>query len=324
MKKVCVLGFFLGLSFNLELKAQDVSTCMQDLSIFAEYVKVKNYASAVDPWTKVRENCPDINVAIYTYGERIIKDKIKNGSPEEIEASKRDLIQLYNEWVQYFPKNKNKSTIGDVMGKKAQALLDFKMADLKEIYSIFNDAFTKDPKSFTNPKFLYNYFLLGLMFPFATAILPLFLRVRDFGLLGTSWAVILPQIAFGLGFSIILFRGFFRQMPREIFDAAFVDGCSYYQFYFRFTLPLSTPIIATVSVITLTGSWNNYLLPLIMINDESLYSWPMGIMVFRGEYFTDWGKILAYVSLTLVPAVVFFFALQKYIVAGLTGGAVKE
>ena len=158
MKKVCVLGFFLGLSFNLELKAQDVNTCMQDLSIFAEYVKVKNYASAVDPWTKVRENCPDINVAIYTYGERIIKDKIKNGSPEEIEASKRDLIQLYNEWVQYFPKNKNKSTIGDVMGKKAQALLDFKMADLKEIYSIFNDAFTKDPKSFTNPKFLYNYF----------------------------------------------------------------------------------------------------------------------------------------------------------------------
>jgi raffinose/stachyose/melibiose transport system permease protein len=177
---------------------------------------------------------------------------------------------------------------------------------------------------FAANKFLYNYFLLGLMFPFATAILPLFLRVRDFGLLGTSWAVILPQIAFGLGFSIILFRGFFRQMPREIFDAAFVDGCSYYQFYFRFTLPLSTPIIATVSVITLTGSWNNYLLPLIMINDESLYSWPMGIMVFRGEYFTDWGKILAYVSLTLLPAVIFFFALQKYIVAGLTGGAVKE
>ena len=177
---------------------------------------------------------------------------------------------------------------------------------------------------FAANKFLYNYFLLGLMFPFATAILPLFLRVRDFGLLGTSWAVIIPQIAFGLGFSIILFRGFFRQMPKEIFEAAVCDGCSYTQFYFRFTLPLSTPILATVSVITLTGSWNNYLLPLIMINDESLYSWPMGIMVFRGEYFTDWGKILAYVSLTLVPAVVFFFALQKYIVAGLTGGAVKE
>ena len=151
----------------------------------------------------------------------------------------------------------------------------------------------------------------------------MFLRVRDFGLLGTSWAVILPQIAFGLGFAIILFRGFFKQMPSELFDAAFVDGCTYAQFYFRFTLPLSTPILATVSVITLTGSWNNYLLPLIMINDESLYSWPMGIMVFRSEYFTDWSKVLAYVSLTLVPAIIFFLVLQKYIIAGLTGGTVK-
>ena len=176
---------------------------------------------------------------------------------------------------------------------------------------------------FAGNRFLYNYFLLGLLFPFATAILPLFLRVRDFGLLGTSWAVILPQIAFSLGFAIILFRGFFKQMPSELFDAAFVDGCTYAQFYFRFTLPLSTPILATVSVITLTGSWNNYLLPLIMINDESLYSWPMGIMVFRSEYFTDWSKVLAYVSLTLVPAIIFFLVLQKYIIAGLTGGTVK-
>ena len=83
MKKL-ILVFFLGALFQSPIIAQDVNACMQDLSIFAEYVKVKNYASAMEPWIKVRENCPDINVAIYTYGERIIKDKIKNGSPEEI------------------------------------------------------------------------------------------------------------------------------------------------------------------------------------------------------------------------------------------------
>lgn len=177
---------------------------------------------------------------------------------------------------------------------------------------------------FFGDKFLFNYFILGLTFPFATAILPLFLRVRDLGLLGSIWAVILPQIAFGLAFAIILFRGFFKQMPSELFDAAFVDGCTYSQFYLKFTLPLSTPIIATVGVINLVGSWNNYLLPLIMINSENLYSWPLGIMVFRGEYVTDWPKILAFVSLTLVPAVVFFLSLQRFIIAGLTGGAVKE
>ena len=155
MKKLIL---FFGLLYHLTLFAQDANVCMQDLSIFAEYVKVKNYSSAKEPWIKVRENCPDLNVAIYTYGERIIKNTIKNGTPEEIETSKKELIKLYDEWVQYFPKNKNKSTVGDVIGKKAQALLDYKMADLKVIYSTFDEAFTRDPKSFTNPKFLYNYF----------------------------------------------------------------------------------------------------------------------------------------------------------------------
>ena len=99
---------------------------------------------------------------------------------------------------------------------------------------------------FAANKFLYNYFLLGLMFPFATAILPLFLRVRDFGLLGTSWAVIIPQIAFGLGFSIILFRGFFRQMPKEIFEAAVCDGCSYLVNLLGSTVSVNSKKIRTV------------------------------------------------------------------------------
>ena len=85
-------------------------------------------------------------------------------------------------------------------------------------------AFVFAHMKFIGSRFLFNYFILGLTFPFATAILPLFLRVRDLGLLGSVWAVILPQIAFGLAFAIILFRGFFRQMPSELFDAAFVDA----------------------------------------------------------------------------------------------------
>ena len=151
-------ALLLFLVFQNFLYSQDTAACMQDLSIFAEYVKVKNYASASEPWMRVRENCPDINAAIYTYGERILKNNIKNGTPEVIEASKKDLIKLYDEWLQYFPKNKNKSIVGDVTGRKAQALLDFKMAELNEVYKIFDEAFTKDAASFTNPKFLYNYF----------------------------------------------------------------------------------------------------------------------------------------------------------------------
>ena len=107
---------------------------------------------------KVRGECPSINVAIYSYGERILKDRIKNGSPEEQEASKKDILKLYDQWVENFPKKRNKSVIGDIISKKAQALLDFKQADLKEIYLTFDEAYKKDKKSFINPKLLYNYF----------------------------------------------------------------------------------------------------------------------------------------------------------------------
>ena len=159
MKKRYIFGIMiLGLIFQTRLHAQDDNACMQDLSIFAEYVKVKNYTAAFEPWTRVRQSCPNINVAVYTYGERILKHYIKNGTPEEVEASKKDLIQLYDEWVQYFPAKKNKSTVGDVLSKKAQALLDYKIEDLKVVYSTFDEAFVKDAKSFTNPKHLYNYF----------------------------------------------------------------------------------------------------------------------------------------------------------------------
>ena len=158
MKKLCVITLIFICLFHAPIFAQDTNVCMQDLSIFAEFAKVKNYKSAFEPWMKVRGECPSINVAIYSYGERILKDRIKNGSPEEQEASKKDILKLYDQWVENFPKKRNKSVIGDIISKKAQALLDFKQADLKEIYLTFDEAYKKDKKSFTNPKLLYNYF----------------------------------------------------------------------------------------------------------------------------------------------------------------------
>ncbi|WP_299839457.1 carbohydrate ABC transporter permease [uncultured Jannaschia sp.] len=171
--------------------------------------------------------------------------------------------------------------------------------------------------------FLFSYLLLGLMFPFATAILPLFIKVRDMGLLDTYWAVILPQTAFGLSLAILLFRTFFAQLPKELFEAAYIDGCGYVRFFWRFTLPLSTPILATVGVFVFVQSWNNFLLPLVVLNSREVFTWPLGMMQYRGEYVTQWNQTLAFVTLSLIPAVVFFLAAQKYIVAGLTGGAVK-
>lgn len=176
---------------------------------------------------------------------------------------------------------------------------------------------------FFGREMLLNYFLLGLMFPAATAVLPLFIQIRDFGLLDTYWGVILPEAAFGLAMAILLFRDFFRAVPKDLFEAAFVDGCGYIRFYFYMTLPLSRPILATVGIIAFVRSWNHYLLPLILLNTESRYPWPLGVMVYQGEFSTEWQLVLAFVMLTILPAVIVFFAAQKHIISGLTAGAVK-
>jgi raffinose/stachyose/melibiose transport system permease protein len=176
---------------------------------------------------------------------------------------------------------------------------------------------------FFGSRFLLQYLLLGLMFPAATAILPLFIKIRDLGLLDTYWGVVLPQVAFGLGMSILLFRNFFRQLPGELLDAALVDGCGYIRFFRYVTLPLSRPILATVGVIVFVHSWNSYLLPLVVLNRDSIYPWPLGIMTYQGEYSTDWQLVLAFVTLTILPAIVMFIVAQKYLIAGLTAGAVK-
>jgi len=184
-------------------------------------------------------------------------------------------------------------------------------------------AFTLAHMRFAGKKWIGNYLSLGLTFPFATAVLPVFIRVRDMGLLDSYWGVILPQVAFNLSFSVVLLRGFFAELPKDLFEAAFIDGCDYPRMFWQITLPLSRPILATVGVLSLVGSWNEFLLPLVMINREEIYPWTLGIMQYQGQYGTDWGKVLAFVSLTMAPAIIFYLMAQKHIIAGLTSGAVK-
>ncbi len=176
---------------------------------------------------------------------------------------------------------------------------------------------------FFGSEMLFAYITAGLLFPAATAILPLFIKVRDLGLLDSYFGIVLPQVAFGLAMSILLLRRFFRDLPPELLEAAVVDGCSYIGFFGHITLPLSRPILATVGTIVFVQSWNAYLVPLVMLNSDRLYPWPLGIMVYQGEFSSEWNLILAFITLTILPTVVLFLFAQKHIVAGLTAGAVK-
>jgi raffinose/stachyose/melibiose transport system permease protein len=176
---------------------------------------------------------------------------------------------------------------------------------------------------FAGDRFLLDYLLLGLLFPAATAVLPIFIEVRDLGLLDKHVGVVLPMAAFSLGAAVLLLRNHFRALPGELLDAALMDGATYFGFFWRVVLPLSRPILATVGIVTFVHAWNGYILPLILLDSEGKYPWPLGIMVYQGEYGTEWHKILAFVTLTLAPTVVVFLAAQKHLVAGLTAGAVK-
>jgi raffinose/stachyose/melibiose transport system permease protein len=169
----------------------------------------------------------------------------------------------------------------------------------------------------------FNYFMLGLLFPLAVAILPLYLQIRNVGLLDNYLGVILPQVAFAIPMTVLLLRGFFLSIPVDLEDACSIDGYGPLGFLFFMVLPLSTPILATTAVLALIGSWNNFFLPLLVFNKESLFTLPLGVMNFQGQHASDWQLILGYLTLVMLPAIVLFITAQRYIVAGLTGGTIK-
>jgi raffinose/stachyose/melibiose transport system permease protein len=184
-------------------------------------------------------------------------------------------------------------------------------------------AFVFARMTFPGRELLFNFFTLGLLFPLAVAILPLYLTLRRANLVDSLWGVILPQIAFGLPGNILILRGFFSTIPRELDEAAAIDGCTPVGYFLRILLPLMRPALASVAVLTMVASWNAFFLPLLVLNSEQLYTLPLGIMQFQGQFGTDWARVLAFVSIALMPTVVFYLLAERQIIAGLTAGAVK-
>ncbi len=176
---------------------------------------------------------------------------------------------------------------------------------------------------FRAAKFLRMYFMLGLMFPLTVAMLPLYLQLRSLSLVDKYFGVILPQVAFQIPMTVLLLIGFFKGIPNDLEDACSIDGYGPIGFLIHMVIPLSTPILATTAIIILVASWNNFFLPLLVFNSDKLYTLPMGIMAYQGQYASQWNLVLAYLTIAMIPAIILFIAGQKYIVAGLTGGAIK-
>ncbi|MFM6849933.1 MAG: carbohydrate ABC transporter permease [Terrabacter sp.] len=169
---------------------------------------------------------------------------------------------------------------------------------------------------------MYTLFAAGLMFPMTVAITPLFILIKNLGLVNTLPGIILPQIAFALPVTIIILVPFLRAIPDEIEEAAFIDGCSRLQFFFRMVVPLAVPGVVTVGILAFVASWNSYLLPLFVLNKPATYTLPLGVQAFASQYSVDTAKVLAFTSLSMIPALIFFSLFERRIVGGLTG-AVK-
>jgi raffinose/stachyose/melibiose transport system permease protein len=170
---------------------------------------------------------------------------------------------------------------------------------------------------------MYTLFVFGLLFPTAVAILPLYILIRQLGLSGSLLGVALPQAAFGLPLSIVILRPFFRSIPLELEDAARMDGCGSFGFFWRVLLPLSRPALATVSVLAIVTTWNAFILPLVVLNSADQWTLPLGVMNFATTYSSDAARTLAFTVVSLVPALVFYMIAERHIVGGLTAGSVK-
>ncbi|MDG4800395.1 carbohydrate ABC transporter permease [Micromonospora sp. WMMD980] len=176
--------------------------------------------------------------------------------------------------------------------------------------------------TFRGREALHTFFTLGLLFPAGAAILPLYLMLRDLNLINSYYAVILPQVAFSLPITIVILRPFLSAIPRELEDAAAIDGADRLGFLWRIVLPLSRPALVTVGILAFVASWNAFLLPLLVLGDASLHTLPLGVQNFSSQYSTDTAGVLAFTSLAMLPALLFFTLAEKQIVGGLQG-AVK-
>jgi raffinose/stachyose/melibiose transport system permease protein len=175
---------------------------------------------------------------------------------------------------------------------------------------------------FRGRELIYTFFTFGLLFPIAVAALPLYLLLRQLHLDETLLGVALPEAAFGIPITVIILRPFMRAVPPELEDAAAIDGCTSFGFFRRILLPLTRPALMTVTILSVITSWNNFILPLLVLSEPHHWTLPLGAANYSTEHSTDTAGVLAFTTLSIVPALIFFLFAERRIVGGLSG-AVK-
>ena len=170
-------------------------------------------------------------------------------------------------------------------------------------------------------KLVYNVFLIGMMLSVQAVMLPLYINLQP--ILSTHWALILPYVAFAMPQAILLMVGSLEALPKEMEEAAFIDGASIYRLFYVIILPMLAPILSTVAILTFLSSWNEYMLALVFISTDKLKTVTVGVNDMVGKYSTKWGVVGAGLTVATMPTLIMYALLSKNITNSLAMGAVK-
>jgi len=227
-----------------------------------------------------------------------------------------------------FPKTIEWSNFRDsfIEGRLAKYMFnDIFICVLKVPIGIFVEAlaaFALARLKIKNATGIFIFFLVGMMLPMQAALVPINIIYSRLHLLNTYFGLFYAYVGFGISLGVLILRGFFRTIPREIDDAALIDGCNKWRLFWNIILPISKPAVATLVITDFLSTWNEYVLAMVIINDNNKKTVPIGLMTFMGEYGTDFTMLCAGVLITIIPVFIVYLTFQQYFVEGVSG-AVK-
>ena len=176
---------------------------------------------------------------------------------------------------------------------------------------------------FKGNKLLLLLILFGTMIPFQVMLAPLFTLVNGLHLIDTYPGVILPYLAFGVPYQVFILHGFFRGLPKELSEAARIDGASHFIIFWRIFLPVCLPVLAALLILDFVSTWNEFAMALVLLQDRDMWTLPLGLSAFQGQFSRDYGQLNSAIVMTVLPATIVYLIFQRYFVSGLTSGAVK-
>ncbi len=177
---------------------------------------------------------------------------------------------------------------------------------------------------FAGQRLIYLLILFGSIIPFQVMLAPIFGVVNSMHLINTYIGVILPYLAFGVPYQVFILYGFFKEVPRELSEAAEIDGASHFAILWRVFLPISLPVLAALLILDFVATWNEFAMALVILQDNRIWTLPLGLMSFQSQFSRNYGELNAAIVMTVLPAIIVYMIFQRYFVSGLITGAIKE